>query len=633
MTLLKPTMCLNGIAVYKDTKVVFSGKFHKGINVLRGHNSSGKTTVLDFLAYTLGAENIPWKKEALLCDTSIAEVELNGTPVTIRRDVNDKAMNPLYIYWGPAEKALSAQITDWEVYPFRRSENKLSFTQSLLLAMGLPEAQGDGASNLTMHQFLRVMYADQPSLHSPIFRNDTFDSALTRETVGNYLCGIYDDRLYVAQLRKRTLEKDYLQMESELRSIFRVLAKSQQDVNFEFIGQQITAIEFEKHNLLQELTKIKKERALEKKSQNPDEKLRQKLDKARSDLLNAQDSLTRRELEIADSQKFVAEISARLQSIDESSATRNYFGSLSFSFCPCCLSEITQPENENGACALCKNPMKNPAGDAQVLRMKNELRIQLKESEKLLSDSEREVAELRSKLPLYRKQLLDLEQQYAESIQVWSSDVELEIENISRRIGVIEQEVRGLYETQRFASVIAELQNKRDKVSEEITKVNSTIESLVFAQEERKKVVSLEISSTLGRLLRADFYRQEEFRQAENVQFSFTDNMVAVEGATQFSESSTVVLRHLFHVALLSAADRIAEMRLPRFLMLDGIEDGGIELLRAHRLQEIIVEECSTFSHDYQLIVATSQIGPALDKPEYVVARSFSEDHRSLEIL
>lgn len=210
MTLLKPTLKLNGIAVYKDKRAVFSAQLHKGINVLRGHNSSGKTTVLDFIAYTLGAENIPWKKEALLCDTSVAEVEFNGKPVTLRRDVNDKPMNPLYIYWGTAEKALAAPITDWELYPFRRSENKLSFTQQILLAMDLPEAQGDGASNLTMHQFLRVMYADQPSLHSPIFRVDTFDSALTRETVGGYLCGIYDDRLYVAQLRKRSLEKELL---------------------------------------------------------------------------------------------------------------------------------------------------------------------------------------------------------------------------------------------------------------------------------------------------------------------------------------------------------------------------------------------------------------------------------------
>lgn len=66
-------------------------------------------------------------------------------------------------------------------------------------------------------------------------------------------------------------------------------------------------------------------------------------------------------------------------------------------------------------------------------------------------------------------------------------------------------------------------------------------------------------------------------------------------------------------------------MRLPRFLMLDEIEDGGMELQRSQHLQEIIVRECSTFQCEYQLIFATSQIAPSLDKPEFVVARAFSE--------
>ncbi|MGK9007674.1 AAA family ATPase, partial [Citrobacter europaeus] len=114
--------------------------------------------------------------------------------------------------------------------------------------------------------------------------------------------------------------------------------------------------------------------------------------------------------------------------------------------------------------------------------------------------------------------------------------------------------------------------------------------------------------------------------------FSFTDYVVSVEGSTQFSESSTVVLRHLFHLAILSASTRIPEMRFPRFLILDGIEDGGMELERAYSLQEIIVAECEKFESNYQLIFATSQIAPQLDNEKYVVSRQFSEDSRSLAI-
>jgi hypothetical protein len=71
-------------------------------------------------------------------------------------------------------------------------------------------------------------------------------------------------------------------------------------------------------------------------------------------------------------------------------------------------------------------------------------------------------------------------------------------------------------------------------------------------------------------------------------------------------------------------------MRFPRLLMLDGIEDGGIELPRAHRLQEIIAAECESYEVDFQLIMATSQIAPMLDSDRYVVGRRYTEDHRAI---
>ncbi|MCO4863728.1 AAA family ATPase [Cupriavidus sp. WGlv3] len=634
MTLLKPTIALRRLSVFKDNRVIFDAPFHYGVNIIRGHNSSGKTTVLDFIAYTLGAENIPWKQEALLCDWSVAEILLNGKPVTLRRFVDERPLNPLYIFWGEYDSAMRAGPAEWEVFGFRRSESKLSFTQALLTALDLPEAQGDGASNLTMHQLLRVLYADQPSLHSPIFRTDAFDSALTRETVGGYLSGVFDDKLYTAQLEKRSQEKDLQRLDAELKSIYTVLAKSHQNANFEIIGQEIMNLEREKERAVVELTRLRHERTVSKdeKKANSDAALRGQLDAAKKTVFEAQDQVTRNEVDIADSAKFVEELQLRLRALDESTTTRNYFGSLAFAFCPCCLAEVKQREGERNACALCKTDIESSAADSQVLRMKNELRIQLNESRSLIAEKEEELTQLKVKLPMLRQELKELERKYERTAQTWSSEIELAMEAIARKIGAMEQEIKGLYESQRLAETIRLLQQQRDSVKDRITELETRIESLLYTQEGRKIQVQSEVATTLGRLLREDLVRQREFQRAENVQFSFTDNSVSVEGATQFSESSTVVLRHLFHLALLSASTRIPAMRLPRFLMLDGIEDGGMELERSYRLQEIIVTECSKFTCDYQLIFATSQIAPQLEDDKFVVARQFSKDSRSLAI-
>ncbi|MET2491113.1 hypothetical protein ACPPTL_19900 [Ralstonia pseudosolanacearum] len=66
--------------------------------------------------------------------------------------------------------------------------------------------------------------------------------------------------------------------------------------------------------------------------------------------------------------------------------------------------------------------------------------------------------------------------------------------------------------------------------------------------------------------------------------------------------------------------------------MLDGIDDGGMEKERSHRLQEILVNECATYEVDFQLIFATSEINPRFEETDLVVGRFFTPEHRSLDV-
>ncbi|MNY38568.1 hypothetical protein D3C86_1732020 [compost metagenome] len=134
------------------------------------------------------------------------------------------------------------------------------------------------------------------------------------------------------------------------------------------------------------------------------------------------------------------------------------------------------------------------------------------------------------------------------------------------------------------------------------------------------------------RLLKLDLPLQTEFITPKNINFSFVDNEVYVNGSKNFSESSAVVLRHIFHLALLTSSLEKEYMRLPRFLMLDGIDDGGMEKERSHNLQRIIVEETGSYKHDFQLIYATSEINPDYDDTDLIVSRYFNPEDRSLNI-
>ncbi|WP_246025056.1 hypothetical protein [Paraburkholderia dinghuensis] len=183
-----------------------------------------------------------------------------------------------------------------------------------------------------------------------------------------------------------------------------------------------------------------------------------------------------------------------------------------------------------------------------------------------------------------------------------------------------------------MASIISDLQSQRDALTAEGKRLEESIEQLEQKQAQRMVEVANAISGAMTRLLKLDLPLQPEFMNAREANCDFVANAVYVNGSRNFSESSAVFLRHVFHLALLTASVQKPFMRVPRFLMLDGIDDGGMEKERSHRLQEIIVEECSTYEVDYQVIFATSEINPKIEKSELVVGRFFTPDARSLDV-
>ncbi|HEI8864630.1 TPA: AAA family ATPase [Serratia odorifera] len=633
MTFLKPTLTVNKLSVFQNGHLAFDCEFHKGVNIIRGRNSSGKTTIMDMLAFSLGAENIRWKPQALKCTSTVVEVLLNNELACFKREISTEIMRPLSIYWGDMTSALKAGVHEWELYPFKRSESKISFTQAIFNALGMPLAQGAGSSNLTLHQVLRVLYADQPSVHSPIFRFDKFDNALTRETVGGYLCGVYNDELYNAQLTLRDVETELSKKITELRSIFSVLGRSGQAPEIQGIDgkiKELTALREAESKKLTNTTFISSE--IENKSEDRLITLRDALNRAKSKTSKLRNKIQSLEFEMSDSDMFISELQDRLQNLEQSGETRGIFDSMNFEFCPSCLTKIGVTDSIH-TCHLCKSEQSDDKAANQLLRMKNELTLQIKESLQLMSRRRDELVKLKRDVPLADNELHQLEQEYFKESNYWSSPQEAILGEIYKALGRLDEEIKRAYEDKKLIVVINELQEQRDHLQSEKNRLNDLIELYEKTEEKLKDKIHSSISTIAQELLQEDLPLQKEFISPERVEFSFTDNSVYVNGSKNFSESSAVVLRHVFHLALLSASMENPSMRLPRFMMLDGIDDGGMEKDRSHNLQEIIIDECSRYEYDYQLIFATSEINPKYQESEYVVGEYYSPDNYSLKVI
>lgn len=96
------TLFVNRFIITRSGKAVYDALFHKGVNIIRGANSVGKSTIMDFLFSCLGGDIAEdrWNEEAQTCDGVFAEIEINGHVMTIHRSVEPGKKPPMSFFGG-----------------------------------------------------------------------------------------------------------------------------------------------------------------------------------------------------------------------------------------------------------------------------------------------------------------------------------------------------------------------------------------------------------------------------------------------------------------------------------------------------------------------------------------------------
>lgn len=634
MTTFEPSLFVRRLVVLRDRAAVTDIFFHHGLNIVTGENSAGKTTIIRFLAFGMGAENIEFNKTALLCTSTLVEVEANSSIVTLKRDISDAKMSPLSIFWGGLEEALNAGISQWQTFPFRRSESKVSFSQILFKTLNLPELRGESGSNITMHQVLRLVYSDQETPGAELFRFERFDSAITRQAIGDYLLGIDDNELYDLQLKASALEKEDAALNSALRAVYATLGRAGTDLSMEFIEPRIQEIGAEIVGLQGKLEDQKKATNLRQgRATTEDETIRKELNSLHAKLSSLKDKRVDVEKQLLDAGLFIRELNERLASARESHSAASYLGQVKFSICPCCFSNITTREPAEGICSLCNSTVDTTGPSSQLARMQSELSLQLKESETVNDEMLSERGAIEREIALLTGSLRSLEQQFKGSKTNWRSSIDIEIEGTLTRIGGLQQELKQLLDLRKLAQELDEQRQKRAAVAHQLALLKESIARVKSGHQNRRMEAYETVARKLGELLKRDVPRQPEFISPKDIVFDFGASRMTIDAQQQFSASSMVYLRHSFHLALLFASLEKKYFRFPRLAIIDGIEDGGMEQDRSFNFQELIATVSESNSVEHQIILTTSTIAEKLDKPKYVVGRKFSHDNRSLAIL
>lgn len=620
----------------EDNRVAYDERFHHGINIIRGNNSSGKSTITQLLFFALGGEYTNFVEEARRCARVLVEVEMNHAVVTLSRRIDKdeegkvRKLQGMTIHWGTLDQAL-AHDCESHHYGFKATGKTSSFSNALFEIMGMPIVYGD--SNITMHQLLRLMYIDQESPTQSLFYFEQFDSQTTRETASDLLLGIFDEELYQAKLRLKQLDADISATRSDIRSVEASLPHGKPSTKYiqgliaekeREIAQLADDITAMRGGLMQAKTKIKPQI----------EQQRKQVETLTRQYEQTDERISLLDREIADTSLFISELERKRTALNHSITTRQVLGNLRLAYCPECLSPLPD-EVPEGLCRLCKSPVESHSGITQAKRIVLTLTFQIKESEEVLRGDEEELSRKKSehrRLGVQLRQARKLLDQLLADVRSTSDE---KFEDLIYNKGVLQGEILQYQTMLEAAHYYETLLEKLRKLTAEKEETDRFIKAKLSAQTARRNEVMNAMRRYGVYFLHNDERREEDFVNVtpENFNIDFSNNMTYLfRSYSKYSASSTFFLKLVARYSLFFASLDIPWMRYPHFIFADNMEDKGIEKERAQKFQQTLIGKLSSHSaDDYQLIYATSFITDELNRSPYVVGEFYTEQNKSLK--
>jgi hypothetical protein len=633
MTNDRPHLFLKRLIVITHSgAIAFDEVFHRGVNIIRGQNSSGKSTISNFIFYVLGGDYNNWTTEALKCRDVIAEIEVNGAVITLKRHITEGGLQPMSIFWNSYEKSKTDSI-NWQTFPYKQTANTASFTNVIFNALTFPEVKSENDSNITLHQILRLLYIDQDTPTQSLFRFERFDLPLTRQAISEVLLGVYDDTLYGQRLAYRNAVKENDEKKKQFENINKVFGQSGAATNIGSVQKEIEATQAELKNIDKAIIELRQQSIIRTTARTAtnSEKIQAELIPVKNQISAIKTKINQYEIEISDSKQFIATLEKRVDELNYSLLTRKVLGELPLTHCPQCLSSLENHVAE-GHCFLCKQPLAEEAEKANAKRLKQEMELQIKESKSLLEDKERAFVELIGELPVYEQKARVLQKQLDTSIEASQTTRDERIDGLLISKGGVEKKIEYLTQQIKAVEMLELLKRELAELAALTERLKLEINQKEVQQKQKLQTALQKIREYTLFILRNDLDRQEEFRSGRIVEIDFQKDAYSLDGGNNFSASSKIYFKNAVLFSIFFASLELNFFRYPRFILCDNMEDKGMEKVRTQNFQNLITSMSERFGKDHQIIFTTSMIADELNDSPYCVGENYDRNNKTLKV-
>jgi len=632
MTLVEPYLFLNRLVIGSHAgTVAYDESFHHGVNIIRGDNSSGKSTIANFIFYSLGGDFDNWTTEAKTCREVFAEVEMNQATLTLKRAITEHSGQSMSIFWGDYETAKKTSFEGWKTFPYSQTVNMDSFSTVLFTALGFPDVRAE-ASKITMNQILRLIYIDQDSSIQSLLRNQPFDPPLTRQVVSELLLGVYDDSLYNDRLRLKEAEQDHVKKREQYDAINTGFSSTGNELDIEKLQRQVQRTKNRLEKEREQIRKIREVTIARRRTTTAPriERLQEELSSLKSQVNKLTVEIKEYELDIVDSQQFVDVLEKRLVALRQSISTRKVLGELPFSHCPHCLSPLDDTTDDYH-CILCKQPIPKDIERTIGRRVQQEIQQQIRESKKLLDGKLEELNKrLAQRGPLV-SQLSALQEEIDSEEKEYRSTRDEKLDELLVNRGRLESEIAFLEKQIGAAEQLGLLRNELQALKSKIEELNLSIQRKEETHRTNLRIALAKIESIAKLLLQKDLERQPEFRTATGVEVDFYGDSFSLDGQNNFSASSNTYLKNAVRFAIFFASLELAFFRYPRLIICDNMEDKGMEPIRSQNFQRLILEYSQRYDVEHQIVFTTSMIDPELENTNLCIGDHYTVTNKSLK--
>lgn len=634
MTRLDPSVKINHLKLISKGQTAYEGVFHPGLNIIRSEtNSCGKSTIMEFIFFLLGGEVAEWTDAAKDVDFGLLDVSLNGQRYTLKRE-RVQGEPATYIYEDELSKA-ERTLAGWTKYGHRRTETTKSFSQVIFEILGFPEQKAGFEANVTFNQVLRLVYCDQGTSVNKIYKDvGSFDKEIMRQSIIELLLGADDFALHEKRLQLIQKEKELTEIRGSINSLSDTLKQiySIEEFRADWLDVQINKIEDEIEALQKEVdaSAFQDKENTKKQKTNEVKELEKNLTAARTELAALKEQLSEVVFEIEDSNSFVNSLTERRSALDMAITVKETFGTIDFQFCPVCLTAV-EPELQDHHCSLCKAEIKPTTKHFNRLRAKNEIDFQIRESKELLEKRKNKKFELERLISQREQQLKRFQREY-NAYKNMPNQVDSETRNKLGKIGYLERQIEDLIKNKQLGNLLEAKLEAKSVLTGQISRLNDDI-ALLEKDRAAKWSGSIKfLEDSMREILKSDLNVQEEFARAKLIEIQFDKNKVLLDGNSKFSASSEVILKNSLFLSLFKLSCHDPDVRFPRFLMLDNVEDKGMTPERSKNFQNIIASMSAKQNVEHQIIYTTSMISEQLDDPKLCIGPKYSPTQKTLNV-